>query len=148
MSLDQNAAVAGYHKIGAPDTSGGFPAGASVGTRAGFVPGAAAAMGGALYMTPATMSGTQPTIANGGTFTHSGSGVVQVTTGGAVTGTIVELGTHPGQILLLVNNSANTITMAAVGTSNVAGGVGAIVPANAALLLAWNHLNSRWYDVG
>lgn len=150
MSLDQDQAIAGYHRVGAPDTSGGFPAGASIGTRAGFVPGAAAATGGALYMTPATMSGAAnyPTIANGSTFTHNGNGVLQFTNAGATTGNIVQDGTHPGQTLLLVNTTANTATMAAVGTSKVAAGVSAIVPANGALFLVWNHIDSKWYDVG
>lgn len=103
---------------------------------------------GALAMQQTPESGTVPTIANGGTITPNDYGISVVTTGGAVTGAIVAVGTYPGQMLVIVNNSANTITMAAVGTSNVAAGVAAIVPATGALLLVWNPLDSKWYDVG
>ncbi|TXH42149.1 MAG: hypothetical protein E6Q97_36215 [Desulfurellales bacterium] len=147
MSLDQDQAVAGYHRVGAPDTSGGFPAGASIGTRAGFVPGAAAATGGALYMTPSNMSGTTPTLATSGTISHNGCGVAQVLNAGATTGNIIQKGTHPGQVLMVINQGTGSVTMAAVATSNVAQGMSAVIPAGAASLFVWNHIDARWYGV-
>lgn len=148
MSQDVLQTKAGANAMGAPANASGFPAGFNYGREWGHVEGAAASCGGALYTTPTPRTGTVPTLAGSGTVSHNGCGVSIVTTGGAVTGIIVQVGTVHGQELTIVNASANTITMAAAATSNVAGGTAAIVPANAALKLIWNALDSRWYDVG
>ncbi len=148
MSLDRISSKPGNFQLTPEATSGGFPGALSIGGEAGFVEGAAAQTGGALIQTPTPRSGTIPTLASSGTVTHNGCGVAIVTTGGAVTGAIVQVGSKDGQHLAIVNTSANTITMAAAGTSNVAGGTAAIVPASAALLLVWSASQSRWYDIG
>lgn len=149
MSLDRLQSKPGLFSIGPEATpTNSFPGGLSLGTNLIIAEGLAAQTGGALAPVPTPRSGTVPTIANSGTFTHNNCGTMVVTTGGAVTGTIVQLGTYHGQMLTLINNSANTITMAAAGTSNVAAGVAAIVPATAALSLVYNALDSKWYDVG
>lgn len=149
MSLDQNQAVQGAHRLGAPDTTAGFPAGASVGTRAGFAPGAAALSGGALYMTPATMSGAQPALAASGTITHNGTGVVQVAPAGNVASIVMQQGTIPGQTCLVVNNSAFTVTFHATpATGFVADGSTTAIAANRAVMLVWNHLAVSGAQVG
>lgn len=148
MSLDRIQSVVGRLTVTPEADSSGFPGAIALGPNAGVAGGAAAGTGGALYTAQTPKSGTVPTLASSGTVTHNGHGMCVVTTGGAVTGAIVQPGTLPGQHLVICNNSANTITMAAAGTSNVQGGTAAIVPANAALHLVWNPLDSRWYDVG
>lgn len=148
MSLDRLQSKTGSFVISPENTSGGFPGNVALGPNAGICEGAAANTGGASYNSHTPKNGTAPTIANGGTFTHNGHGVCVVTTGGAVTGAIVQAGTYPGQRLALLNQSANTVTMAAAGTSNVAAGTSAVVPATGALDLIWCTLDSRWYDVG
>jgi hypothetical protein len=148
MSLDRIQSVPGRLTVTPEASDAGLPGLVALGTNAGIAGGAVAGAGGAVYTAQTPKSGTVPTLASSGTVTHNGFGMCVVTTGGAVTGAIVQPGTLPGQHLVICNNSANTITMAAVGTSNVAGGTAAIVPANAALHLVWNPLDSRWYDVG
>lgn len=148
MSLDRIQSVVGRLTLTPEADASGFPGLVALGPNAGVAGGAAAGTGGALYTAHTPKSGTVPTLASSGTVTHNGHGVCVVTTGGAVTGAIVQAGTLPGQRLVIINNSANTITMAAAGTSNVAGGTAAVVPANAALELVWNTLDSRWYDIG
>lgn len=50
-----------------------------------------------------------------------------------------------GQELILINNTANTITFAAAGTSNVANGTSAVIAANCCMFLVWDATSSRWY---
>lgn len=146
MSLDRLQSKTGLFQINPEVGSGGFPGGVSVGGEFSIVAGAAAATGGAIAPTPTPRSGTVPTLAGSGTVTHNGCGTCIVTTGGAVTGAIVQAGITHGQNLTIINNSANTITMAAAGTSNVANGTGCIISATAAIGLTWNAIDSRWYQ--
>lgn len=147
MSLDRLRSRAGLFVVDPEATTTGFPGAVALGSGAGTVEGGAASQGGALYQIPVQKAVADiPTLASSGTITHSGSGTVVVTTGGAVTGAIVQVGTRPGQKLTVINNSANTITMAVVGTSNVANGTGCIISALAAITLTWNALDSRWYQ--
>lgn len=148
MTIDRIQSRTGLLVVSPENTSGGFPGGVQLGLNAGCIEGAAASTGGAMFSVPTPKSGTPPTLATSGTITHNGHGACVVTTAGATTGNIVQAGTVHGQHLVIMNNSANTITMAAAATSNVAAGVAAIVPATAALHLVWNALDVRWYDVG
>lgn len=150
MSLDFFQNRPGMATITPQADSAGNAGGLSVGQVAGFAPATATSnSGGAVFTAPRQkVSADIPTLTNGATITHNNAGAVITTNGGAVTGIIVQAGTIHGQSLTILNNTANTVTMAAVGTSNVAGGVAAIVPANAALNLIWNAIDSRWYDVG
>lgn len=84
------------------------------------------------------------TIANSGTV-DTRDAVVLLTTGGAVTGAIMRAGEHFGQMVIVVNQSANTITMAAEGTSLVRDGVTSVIKANGAALFIWD--GSRWNSV-
>lgn len=85
------------------------------------------------------------TVATSGTITHDGFSRVRVTTAGAVTDIIVQDGLYDGQLLWIVNTSANTLTMAAVSTSKVANGVTFVIPALAASLLMWDAQDAVWY---
>lgn len=70
------------------------------------------------------------------------------TTTAARTGIILTAGTVDGQIINLINASANTITFAAAGTSNVADGATTAIAANRAVTLIWDSGSSRWYKTG
>jgi hypothetical protein len=83
-------------------------------------------------------------ITNGSTINAS-VGVSRVNPGGNVTGIIMPAGTHPGQKGTIVNESAFTVTFAAVGTSRVADGTSAIIAANRCMELTWNSATSKWY---
>lgn len=88
---------------------------------------------------------TAQTIANDGAIVHNGFPRVRVTTAGAVTGVIVDAGLYDGQVLIIQNDSANTLTMAAVATSRVANGVTFVVPALSASWLVWDGSQSKWF---
>jgi hypothetical protein len=69
--------------------------------------------------------------------------------GGAATGVILTAGSVDGQELTLFNLEAtNTITFAAAGTSNVADGTSAVIPALRAIRLTWDATSARWYRTG
>lgn len=91
------------------------------------------------------VSGSAASVASSGTISTSGLGVSRVTTSGAVTGVIVQSGTVSGQQVLVVNESANTITMAASGTSHVADGTSDVIAATTARLFVWDGGTSLWY---
>ena len=90
-------------------------------------------------------SGTAPAVATSGTIATTGLGVSRVNPAGAVTGVILQAGGIAGQICIVVNESGNTITFAAAGTSNVADGVSAVIAANRAMWFVWDSGTSRWY---
>jgi len=86
------------------------------------------------------------TVAGAGTITLPANSSNQLlTTAGAVTGVILTAGTVDGQEITLINTSANSITFAAVGTSNVADGVSAVIAANRSLSLVWSATAAKWY---
>ena len=107
-----------------------------------------------------TWNGTNWTIAQGnisslaaaasvttsGTITLPTGKTKLLTTAGAVTGVILTAGTYDGQELVLVNTSANSITFAAAGTSNVANGVSAVIAALTRMTLVWDATSARWYQ--
>ncbi|WP_288985252.1 hypothetical protein [uncultured Flavobacterium sp.] len=151
MSLDRLQSKPGTFTITPkPTPTNNYPGGVAIGGQAGFVEGAAANMGGALFQTPTVTSGASTSIADSGTISHNGCGVAIVAASSAAnkTGVIVQAGTKHGQKLTIINTTAaNTLTMAAAGTSNVANGTGCIISALAAVSLTWNALDSRWYQV-
>jgi len=93
-----------------------------------------------------TAAGSLQTLAaNGNTITLVANTLIRHITGAsAFTGLILTVGTEAGQQLILVNDSANAQTFAASGTSNVAEGTGANVPANGKLVLVWSANLSLW----
>lgn len=67
--------------------------------------------------------------------------------GASRTGVILEVGTVNGQEVVIVNTAdANeTITFAAAGTSNVAGGTGVSLAQNTSKAFTWDKSTARWY---
>ena len=96
-----------------------------------------------------SISGSASAIANNGTIPSS-VGVQRVTAAAACTGAILAAGSRAGQQVVVINESAaaNTITFAASGTSNVAGGTTVSLAGLAAHLFVWDTGTSLWYQVG
>jgi len=98
------------------------------------------------------MSGGQSTLATvstSGTITTSGVRTALCTVADAVTAVILQTGTLAAQELTVINENATaskTITMAASGTSNVAGGTGCVISALRAVKFAWDSTTSLWYQ--
>lgn len=79
--------------------------------------------------------------------------ILPVTSAAAVTGIILAVGKYDTQVITVLNRSANSITFAAVGTSNVAAGAGAIIAAGEAARFLWdaNYAGAgagRWVSIG
>ena len=89
---------------------------------------------------------TAQAIATSGTITLPTGSSKLLSAAAASTGVILTPGVTDGQLLTLINTSgANSITFAASGTSNVALGTGAVIAANAKLILQWSATQSLWY---
>lgn len=84
-------------------------------------------------------------IANSDTIATAAVGAARVAPAGNVTGIILETGTEPAQVVIVVNESAFTVTFAAAGTSNVADGTSSVISANRCALFVWDSSTSRWY---
>lgn len=86
-------------------------------------------------------------VATSGTINTVGKSVSKVTTAGNVTGVILQSGgsNFDGQQVWVINESANTITFAAAGTSHVADGVSDVIAATSARLYVWDINTSLWY---
>lgn len=80
----------------------------------------------------------------------AGSSVVRISAAAATTGATLPVGTLQGQILIIVitTAAANTVTFAAVGTSNVAGGAAVSLAGLAAHLFVWDTVTAQWFQVG
>lgn len=88
------------------------------------------------------------TVTTGGTITTVNTSTVTVaTTTAAVTGVILSAGTIDMQKAYIVNKSANSITMAASGTSNVANGVTDVIAAASAHEYIWIAGAALWYPI-
>lgn len=101
------------------------------------------------------LDGASSSLAAAATVTTSGTialpttgNVLKLTTGGAVTGVILTAGVYDGQRLTLINVSANSITFAAAGTSNVADGTSGVIAANRSMAFVWDSTSTRWYRQG
>lgn len=112
---------------------------ASLGAIAGGVTG-----GGGGWLTDFQSTSAQ-SIANGNTILVQNIKTVRLTTAGAVTGVIMAAGYASGHTVLLVNESGNSITFAASGTSRVAAGVAAAVAALTKMILVWDSSTNLWY---
>jgi hypothetical protein len=94
-------------------------------------------------------AGTVQTLSTGNTITVAANqSSVRVTAGGAVTGIIIAPGTLGGQLLTVIHEgaAANTLTMAASGTSNVANGVSCVITGPSARLFVWDSITALWYQ--
>lgn len=106
---------------------------------------------GVFGLAPTQATGTVQTLANTNTVTvGQNQSVVRVTAAGAVTGIILTAGTQAGQLLYVIHegSAANTLTMAASGTSNVAAGTTCVLSGLAAHIFVWDSITSLWYQVG
>ena len=75
---------------------------------------------------------------------------VKLTAGAATTGASLPVGAYDGQLLFIIitTAAANTVTFAAAGTSNVAGGVATSLAGLAAHLFIWDAAAALWFQVG
>lgn len=88
--------------------------------------------------------GVAQTIATSGTIVHNGFSRVRLTNAGAVTGIIIQDGAFDGQMLILQNETGNTITAATAATSKVLAGTSFVVAANSIAILVWEAALGRW----
>lgn len=94
------------------------------------------------------VTGTVQTLTNGSTVTvPTGKSQVRVTAAAAVTGIILPVGSLGGQSLTVIHEgaAANTITMAASGTSNVADGTSDVITGPSARCFVWDSVTALWY---
>lgn len=93
--------------------------------------------------------GTVQTIATSGAI-NTNYNSVRVTAAGAVTAVTMQVGTTPGQLCCIIceQAAANTITMAAAGTSNVAAGATCVLSGLANHLFIWDATTALWYQTG
>jgi hypothetical protein len=85
-----------------------------------------------------------PVTTTGGTIATNVQ-VSRVAPAGAITGVILAPGVDPKQRVYVINGTANSITFAASGTSNVANGTGAIIAANTGQGFNWEVNAQLWY---
>lgn len=85
----------------------------------------------------------------GGTLTTAGLLITRTSPAGAITGVIMQPGTVDGQICIVENDAiaANTVTMAAAGTSNVSNGVSTVIAGLTSVAYIWNATTNLWYPV-
>ena len=90
--------------------------------------------------------GTAQALATSGTIPCT-SDIVRISPAAAVTGIIIQKGLFDGQELTVINiaAAANSATMAAAGTSNVADGVGDAIAGVSARAFVWSAQDSLWY---
>lgn len=79
-----------------------------------------------------------------------GSSHIKLTAGAATTGASLPAGAFDGQLLFITitTAAANTVTFAAAGTSNVAGGTTVALAGLATHLFRWDAVAALWYQVG
>ena len=103
------------------------------------------------WITDWTQAGSATVISNGNTIAIANTRYIRVAPAGAVTGLILAAGTsivgEPAQEVVIINESANSITMAASGTSNVANGVSCVIAANTSRRLVWDAVTTLWYQI-
>lgn len=97
---------------------------------------------------PGTMSASALAIASGAVIATSAAISVRVAPPGMVTGVILEAGTAPGQMAVVVNESGNSVIFAAAGTSNVADGTFDVIDGDTARAFIWDGGTSLWYRLG
>jgi hypothetical protein len=83
-----------------------------------------------------------------GTIATAGIGVSRINPAAARTLCVMQAGTIPGQLCLVVNEAAfaNSVQMDVAATSNVASGGNCVIPGQSSRLFVWDSGTSRWYD--
>ena len=79
-----------------------------------------------------------------------GQPIVRLTAAAATTGASLPLGSFNGQIIIIEISTAaaNTVTFAAAGTSNVAGGAAVSMAGLAAHMFMWDATLLLWFQIG
>ncbi len=90
-------------------------------------------------------SATAPATTNSGTITTAGLTVSRVAPTAAITGVILATGSIAGQQVVVLNESAFSITFGALGASNVSIGTNCLIPAGTHLQFVWDSVTARWY---
>ena len=90
-------------------------------------------------------SSTAVAITNSATIATASLSTSRVNPAANVTGIILEAGTKAGQVVVVINESAFTVTFAASGTSKVADGASSVIAANRCAMFVWNSSTSLWY---
>jgi len=75
---------------------------------------------------------------------------IKLTAAAATTGASLPAGMYDGQLLFITitTAAANTVTFAASGTSNVAGGTAASLAGLSTHILRWDAAAALWFQVG
>jgi hypothetical protein len=149
-SFTADAANFNIIEIGSLWGSGGYTNNAITSYRIGVIDSAqAAAISDSLGVAGGIALGessTAESLTNGSTIDSGETlAVARVTTSGAVTGIIMAVGNYPGQTKVVINESGNSITMAASGTSHVADGVSCVIGALLKKTFVWDTSTSLWY---
>lgn len=100
--------------------------------------------GGYAPMTPVVKGNVAAALATSGTIATAGLTISRVNPAGAVTGVILQPGTQDGQLLIVENDSAYSVTFAASG-SNVADGASDSIAATVSGVFSWNATALLWY---
>lgn len=113
------------------------------------------AIGGKLYAAGFNAEGSQATAqavatGNAAILIPANTWYVRITAAAATTGATLPVGTYNGQLLIISISTAaaNTVTFAAAGTSNVAGGVTVSLAGLNAHFFVWDNVGLLWYQVG
>jgi hypothetical protein len=80
----------------------------------------------------------------GGTISTTGIGISRTNPAGNITGVILQAGVNTGQQVWVTNESAFTITFAALATSNVYDGVSDVIAAKSGRLFVWLAAQTAW----
>lgn len=90
-------------------------------------------------------SATSPVLVSGDIITTNGVTASRVSPAANVTGVILAIGTVPAQQLVVLNEGAGAITMAAAGTSHVSLGSSSVIPALTHVQFVWSSGTNLWY---
>lgn len=92
-------------------------------------------------------SATAPAITDGTTITTADVIEARIAPAAARTGIIMQAGTFPGQVCVVVNEAAaiNTATMAVAGTSNVSNGASCVIAGLTCKFFVWDSVAARWF---
>jgi hypothetical protein len=117
------------------------------GAGGGTVGGSVGAIGSIILAGPVSSPVTAAqALVTGNTITLPTSGLNKlVTCAAAVTGAIMTAGRFDGDEVCLLNNSANSCTFAAAGTSKVADGASAVIAANTSMRLVYSTSAALWF---
>lgn len=83
-------------------------------------------------------------LSNGSNIAVSGTTYVPVSSTGAVTGLTMSAGNEDGQMIVVDNTTAFSLTFAVVGTSRVRAGTSAVIPANGSGVFFYNNAAGTW----